>query len=234
MTRTRSSIEVRDECPYCGYRFSIDGRDICGELHALRCLDCKQKFVVEIIVEVSHKIDGIVGVESDDVLDRITEKIADGTESGEPTFIVTGASDEAGPGDQASVDTTSFREGLEAISAAGAAVAAHVGKSICETARAGADLGHEQHAGETLEFNHGDTPPVQEITPEEISELSKLLRDDPSETPAGDADYVAEKERPQDPARAHSGINTRPPPSMASLGRGASAKGGGLKLSDRK
>ncbi len=68
----RPSVEIRDECPYCGYRFTIDARDITGELHALRCLDCKEKFVVEVVVSVTHQVDGIAGVEPDGVLDRLS------------------------------------------------------------------------------------------------------------------------------------------------------------------
>jgi hypothetical protein len=71
-TRYRPSVDVRNECPYCGFKFTIEARDITGELHALRCLGCHEKFIVEVLVDVSHKIDPIAGVAADDVLDRLS------------------------------------------------------------------------------------------------------------------------------------------------------------------
>lgn len=71
MARYSPSIEVRDSCPYCGYKFTVDARDIRGELHALKCFDCEETFVVEIFVELSHEVEGLARVDSDAVLDRL-------------------------------------------------------------------------------------------------------------------------------------------------------------------
>ena len=94
--RYRPSVEIRNECPYCGFKFSIDARDITGELHALRCLDCQEKFVVEILVEVTHKIDGLAGIAPDAILDRLSgvdeEKPAQDDNAEEPDPGIAGGS----------------------------------------------------------------------------------------------------------------------------------------------
>jgi hypothetical protein len=72
-TRYRPSVDVHNECPYCGFKFTIEARDITGELHALRCLDCHEKFIVEVLVDVSHKIDPIAGVAAE--LEQIEEDL---------------------------------------------------------------------------------------------------------------------------------------------------------------
>ena len=68
-----SSIEIRGACPYCEYRFTVDARDIQGQNFAIRCGDCREIFVVEVTVAVSHAVRKLVGVDPDKVLDRLVQ-----------------------------------------------------------------------------------------------------------------------------------------------------------------
>lgn len=64
-------VEIRDACPYCEYAFAVDARDIAGSNHVLRCLDCKQLFVVEVSVAVSHQVHALADIDRDTVLDGL-------------------------------------------------------------------------------------------------------------------------------------------------------------------
>ena len=72
MQLVRPSVDLRGKCPYCEYTWSIEVRDIRGELNALRCIDCKTAFVVDVSVELSHTVHALADIDRDDVLDAFS------------------------------------------------------------------------------------------------------------------------------------------------------------------
>lgn len=67
----KAAVDCTGKCPYCEYTWSVGAQDMRGELLALRCIDCKQIFVVEIAITCTAEVFRIAGVSSDRVLDDL-------------------------------------------------------------------------------------------------------------------------------------------------------------------
>lgn len=241
MTRTLP-IEIRDACPYCEHKFSIDARDINGELHALRCLDCKEKFVVEIIVDVRHTIDGIAGVDADKVLDRLSGVVPRKAESGDlfpdpeltdPDSLATSAGVleqieselEAGEGIPVLTDVVLGPDELEDRSGARSAFTRECDDGV---------LLSDDELEELRELVAIDAPgtgvELEDRPPDfEEAEPFEHCHGCYTRTYCRNAGRCTREK----PATAHSGINTRPP-SMGSLGKPAPGKYGALRLRDKR
>lgn len=70
MIRARSTQEGK--CPYCEYAWTVDVSSVLGENRALRCLSCKELFVVEITVHISAAVHKLAGIDPNEVLDRLS------------------------------------------------------------------------------------------------------------------------------------------------------------------
>jgi len=68
----RPTVELGTACPYCDYPTTLDVTDIRGELRAIRCIDCKQAFVVDVTVTLAHQVKRLVDVTPDQVLDELS------------------------------------------------------------------------------------------------------------------------------------------------------------------
>lgn len=64
----RPSIEIVGLCPYCEYRWTLDARDIRGQVSALTCFDCKTVFVVKVEVTVTSSVHALADVGVDELL----------------------------------------------------------------------------------------------------------------------------------------------------------------------
>ena len=72
---SRPSIELTGNCPYCEYTWAIECRDIRGERHALRCIDCGEMCVVEVEVTATPTVHSLAGVDRDAILDRLIARM---------------------------------------------------------------------------------------------------------------------------------------------------------------
>lgn len=68
-----SSVEIRVQCPYCEYRATVDAREIVGQNFVPRCGDCRELFVVEVKVTVTHSVRKLADVDPDKLLDRLVQ-----------------------------------------------------------------------------------------------------------------------------------------------------------------
>lgn len=67
-------VDVRATCPYCDYATTIAARDIRGQSFVLSCLDCRETYVVEVAVQVTHRTRALADVDANEVLDRLAER----------------------------------------------------------------------------------------------------------------------------------------------------------------
>lgn len=67
-------VDLRAKCPYCDYAAGLVARDIRGQRFVLECLDCRETFVVEVAVEVTHRVRALADVDVDEVLERLRKK----------------------------------------------------------------------------------------------------------------------------------------------------------------
>lgn len=72
--KVRASIEIGGACPYCGYPWRIELRNLRVENFAERCLDCGELFVIETSVSVDATVHALAGVDRDAVLTRLVER----------------------------------------------------------------------------------------------------------------------------------------------------------------
>lgn len=68
-----NGFEIRALCPYCEFRFTVEARDIHGQNFAVRCGDCRELFVVEVKVAVTHAIRKLADVDADKVLEKLVQ-----------------------------------------------------------------------------------------------------------------------------------------------------------------
>lgn len=89
--RVAPFIDVRLLCPYCQYAATVNARDIRGQNFVLECLDCRETFVVEVAVHVTHRVRALADVDAEAVLKKLREKPANGTATSPPSKAAVGA-----------------------------------------------------------------------------------------------------------------------------------------------